>query len=719
MKPVDLHIEGMTCAACSARIEKVLNRIPGAHAEVSLFEHRARVTGLDAEEAIAAVRRAGYDAWPVAAAGGAAAPSTAMSLHDRLRLWMSVAALLPMLGEMAAMLVGHHGLIPVFIQLPLAMLMQGYVAWPFYQSAWRALKAKTANMETLVSIGTLAAFAWSVVMLTAADPVFYFETSIVVIAMVRIGRHLEQRAARQAVDALEKLIHLEPSNVLTLNTDSGQWVETPCERIMPGTQIQVKHNETIALDAVIDSGHSEIDESSLTGESAPVSKGPGEKIFAGCVNLSGTIAATVIAPFHQSRRSQIGERIRSALASRPAIAQLADRIAAIFVPAVLVIALLAFSGHWALAQSLETSLSAAVAVLVVACPCALGLATPAAIAAGMARAAQHSWLFSSAQALQQASEISEVVFDKTGTLTSGRPQLIGLHDSQGSRLGDWPAWLAAAAAAERGAEHPLAGAMLSYAAGREMPRCDAVMSIPGSGIQATVQQPGSSATARIHVGKPSWVAQQAFPVPDINDLHPQASAIDVAIDGQWKGRLWVADALRPDAKAAIELLNQQGLNARILSGDRGPAVARIASALGGLDAMAEKTPEQKAAALDEMKQAGKKVAMVGDGINDAAAMAHAHLGIAMASGANLALKTADLTIASRDPLHATANSLLLARTVMRRVRENLLFAFGFNILAIPLAATGLLSPAIAGAAMGLSSAAVVANSTRLLRWKPL
>jgi P-type Cu+ transporter len=720
LKPVDLHIEGMTCAACSARIEKVINNIPGAHAEVSLLEHRARITGLDVEQAIAAVRRAGYDAWP--ASSHVARPRTALkelSLHDTARLWISIAALAPMLAEMAAMMTGRHGLIPVSLQLALALIMQGYVAWPFYRSAWRALQAKTANMETLVSIGTLSAFAWSVSMLWAADPVFYFETSVVVIAMVRIGRHLEQRAARQALSALEKLIHLEQTNVLAWSADSGQWAVTPCAEVMPGTTIQIGLNETIALDAIIDSGHSEIDESSLTGESAPVAKGPGEKIYAGCMNLSGRLVVTVAVPFSQSRRAQIGEKILSALSSRPAIARLADKIAAVFVPVVLVIASAALVGHLLWGHSMAAALSAAVAVLVVACPCALGLATPAAIAAGMAKAAQHGWLFSNAQALQQASEVSELVFDKTGTLTAGRPQVIAIQDRENSALGDWPEWLSIAAGAERGIEHPLAGALLSYAAGRPLPEPEAVNPIPGYGIEATFGHADSKPSLVAQIGKPSWVAGHVRDAAEVNDLHPDASAVDVAINGHWRGRLWVADALRPDAQAAVALLLQHGLVPQILSGDRAAAVSRIAKALGGLHGVAEKTPEQKSAALVAMALGGKKVAMVGDGINDAAAMAHAHLGVAMASGANLALKTADLTIASKDPLRATANSILLARTVMRRVKENLFFAFGFNILAIPLAALGQLSPAVAGAAMGLSSAAVVANSTRLLRWKPL
>ena len=715
----------MTCAACSARIEKVLNRIPGVHAQVSLLEHRARITGLDPEQAIAAIRRAGYDAWPVAAAAGdAQATARTISFHDQLRLWISVAALMPMLVEMTAMLLGRHGFIPVSIQLPLAIVMQSYVAWPFYKSAWRAVRAKAANMETLVSIGTLAAFIWSLAMLESPQPVFYFETSIVVIAMVRIGRHMEQRAARQALDALEKLIHLEPANVLALSSDGRQWIETPGATIAPGTKIQVKHNEMIGLDAVIDSGHSDIDESSLTGESMPVGKGPGDTIFAGCINLSGRLVATVTASLSQSRRALIGEKILSALSSRPAIAQLADRIAAVFVPAVLMIALASLAGHLLLGHPLSAALSAAVAVLVVACPCALGLATPAAIAAAMARAAQNGWLFAHAQAMQQASEISDVVFDKTGTLTSGRPQLIALHDRHGTPFGDWPAWLSVACAAERGVEHPLAGALLSYAAGRPMPECHDPVQVPGFGIQATVRPENSAQPAVVHVGKPAWIAQHALDAPTIKDIHPEASAIDVAVNGHWQGRLWVADSLRPDAAAAIDLLRKHGFSLHILSGDRQAAVRRVALALGlmqdlgPMQAFAEKTPEQKGAELDALRRAGKKAAMVGDGINDAGAMAHAHLGIAMASGANLALKTADLTISSRDPLRATANALLLARAALRRVRENLFFAFGFNIFAIPLAAAGMLSPSIAGAAMGLSSAAVVANSTRLLRWTP-
>lgn len=707
----------MTCAACSARIEKVLNKIPGVQAQVSLLEHRARITGLDAERSIAAIRRAGYDAWPVAAKDSRPRMGAkALSLHDRLRLWISIAALIPMLAEMAFMISGRHGFVPIGLQLPLALLMQSYVAWPFYHSAWRAFRAKTANMETLVSIGTLAAFFWSASMLGQDNPVFYFETSVVVIAMVRIGRYLEQRATRQALDALEKLIHLEQQNVPVLCVKTNQWVDTHCAHVMPGAKIKIAPSQMIPLDSMIDTGHSDIDESSLTGESVPIVKGPGAKIYAGCLNLSGELTATVTASFSQSRRSQIGERILSALSSRPAIAKLADRIAAVFVPSVLAIALISLLGHLLWGNSGAYALSAAVAVLVVACPCALGLATPAAIAAGMAKAAQHGWLFANAQAMQQAAEVSEVVFDKTGTLTSGRPQLIAIHDREGSRLGDWPHWLAAACAAERGVEHPLAGALLSYAAAREMPISEDITEVPGFGVHATLRE--NNKVIRASVGKPSWITQQIKEMPALNDVHPEASAVDVAIDGQWQGRLWVADSLRPDAQHAIALLTENGLTPTILSGDRAPAVARIAKALGGLHALAEKTPEEKGSELDGLRKAGKRVAMVGDGINDAAAMAHAHLGIAMASGANLALQTADLTISSKDPLGATANSLLLARAVLRRVKENLLFAFGFNILAIPLAAAGMLSPAVAGAAMGLSSAAVVANSTRLLRWKP-
>jgi Cu+-exporting ATPase len=747
MKSVDLHIEGMTCAACSSRIEKVLNKLPGVTASVSLLEHRAQITGLEPDEAIAAIRRAGYDARPVETDGQAfghrqQTSSQTLGTTEQFRLWLSIIALPPMLVEMTGMLLGHGHLIPLTAQWMLATVMQTFVAWPFYQAAWRALRAGSANMETLITLGTVSAYVWSTAVWLAADMaghdgsmVFYFETSIVVLAMVRIGRHLEQKARQRALDALSKLAQLDATPVEVFS--NGQWIMTDPDQIPVGSTIRLGPNQAIHLDAVIAQGQTEIDESSMTGESMPVTKSAGEMIFAGCRNLSNSITATTAQPFHQSRRARIGQQILTALSSRAPIAAMADRVAGVFVPVVLAIAATTLLGHWLFADNLQQAITNAVAVLVVACPCALGLATPAAIATGLARAAQFGWLFRSADALQRAAEIDHVVFDKTGTLTSGRTKLIGFATAistnqyiasgstpdQNSALdvvslesdqpeSPWPQWLADAAGAERGIEHPLAGALLSAAAGRDITDCLDIENTPGQGVTAITN---TTPPRRVHVGRPGWITGAPS---EVEEHYTDVSAIDVWIDQRWTGRLWVADTLRPDAHITIKLLRDQAIDASILSGDRTKAVARIARQLGNVGFIGEQTPEAKARQLDQWRLANKNVAMVGDGVNDAAAMAHAHLGIAMASGATLALETADLTISNVTPLESSAQSLLLAKTVLRRVKENLVFAFGFNALAIPLAATGLLTPVLAGTAMALSSAAVMMNATRLLSWSP-
>ena len=748
MKPIDLHIDGMTCSACSSRIERVLSRIPGVSAEVSLLEHRARITGLSIDDAIAAVRRAGYDAQPLEprqrasghlASTTASAHPTGLLQRVDFRLWVSVVCLPIMLIEMVAMAVGAHGWIHPLLQFALATLMQTFVAWPFYKSALRAITSASPNMETLVSIGTLTAYIWSVFAILGVfsqaelHSGLYFETSVIVIAMVRIGQSLERHARGQALSAIAQLTQLDASPVEYLDENSGQWSERHPDQIAIGALIRINPNQAISLDAVITEGQTEVDESSMTGESMPAVRHVGDTIYAGCVNLSGIITAKVIAGFQQSRRAQIGEKMLSALSSRAPIGALADRVAAIFVPTVLLIAIVTAAVHLAIGNTTAQSISYAVAVLVVACPCALGLATPAAIAAGLARSAQLGWFFRSADALQRAAEIDHVVFDKTGTLTSGRPSLIAIADGdspsdRASRRfqhysldlaapasGPWPNWLAAACAAEQGIEHPLAGAMLSYAAGRFMPRCTAIRHQPGQGVMGEITQ-GPHQGKIIRIGKPQWLLPAQAP-QDLEQLYADASAVDISIDDRWAGRVWVSDSLRTDATTAINRLHQLGLQATIISGDRTLAVKRVSDALGGVHFLAQQSPEDKARQCDQWQREGQHVAMVGDGINDASALAHAHLGVGMASGATLTVESADLTISAGSPILDTIYSLEIAKAVIRRVKENLAFAFIFNIAAIPLAASGLLAPAVAGGAMALSSVAVVSNAVRLLKWK--
>lgn len=725
MKSIDLHIEGMTCAACSSRIERVLNKLPGVHAEVSLLEHRARISGLDSDAAIAAIRRAGYDAWPARTPKGGAGSTTSSKTRQGLqqfRLVASAIGLSMMSVEMLGMLTGHHGIVPVVMQWCVATLMQTIVAWPFYRQAWRAARVGAASMETLISIGTLAAYGWSCVTTLnmvwgsvepGPSPVhtgaLYFETSVVVLAMLTLGRAIEGHARQQALAAIAQLTRLDPTPVQAQQPD-GQWEWVHPERVMAGQEIRLAPNTEVALDGVITQGSTEVDESSLTGESHPVRKVIGETLYAGCTNLTGVVTVKVSAPWNASRRAKMGDRILTALASRAPIAAAADRVASVFVPAILAIALLTFVIMIALTHDVERALVHAIAVLVIACPCALGLATPAAIASGLARAAQHGWLFASADALQRAAEIRHVVFDKTGTLSSGRPVVLATTSPHA-----WPEWLACATATERGIEHPLAGALLSYAAGRPLPDVHEVHVHPGFGVSAQCRVTGQGTPIQVRVGQPGWIS--AAP-PDLKTQHPDASAIDVECNGVWSGRIWLVDVPRPEARAALGVLTDHGIGFEVLSGDRGPAVQRLANALGIGHIHAQQTPEQKAERLEAYAAEHRPTAMVGDGINDASAMAHAHLGVAMASGAGLTLETADVTISSASPLMGVAQSLLLARDVMRRVKENLFFAFAFNTLAIPLAAFGKLSPAIAGAAMAISSALVMINAARLLRWSP-
>jgi P-type Cu+ transporter len=740
LEKIDLHIEGMTCGGCSGRVERALNGLPGVTAHVSLLEHRARISGLNVDAAVAAVRRAGYDAWPID-------PQTQFSISDQTRPrieqfrdGITVIALIPMLIEMGAMMLRQESLIAAPVQLVLATLMQTLVAWPFYRSAVRAVRSGSANMETLVSLGTLSAYLWSVLVMFGLAGLehngashahsLYFEAAVVVLAMVRLGKLLETRARQRALSVLEHLIHLNNDPVRLFKASEDRWQQADPETVPLGSRVQVHPNEMVNLDGEIISGQTEIDESTLTGESQPVTRKAGEKIFAGCFNLSGEIEIKTTAAFSESRRAQIGAQILSALSSRAPIAAFADRVAAIFVPVVLVIAAVTAAAHLLLDHGAQIALQNAVAVLVVACPCALGLATPAAIAAGLGRAAQFGWLFRSADAMQRAAGVNEVIFDKTGTLTSGRPTVVAIDSSAGpislsgqqaqdAPVQAWPDWLAAATAAERGVEHPLAGALFSYAAGRPMPEVSNVINTPGYGVSAAFSAGGQQKT--IAVGKPAWIATlvpDASLIPPLGSAHDEASAVDVVINQEWQGRVWVADTLKQDAPQTIEKLHDEKLSVSILSGDRTPAVRHIAQRLNGIPFQAEQTPEQKTNLLSLMKQQGHRIAMVGDGLNDASAMAQSHLGIAMASGAGLTLQAADLTITNGDRLIGVAQCLAMSRAVMRRVKENLFFAFGFNSLAIPLAAMGYLSPVIAGTAMAASSAAVMLNASRLLAWRP-
>ncbi|MGA1253104.1 MAG: heavy metal translocating P-type ATPase [Burkholderiaceae bacterium] len=797
---IDLQIEGMTCAGCVARVTKALEKIPGARAEVSLIEHRARVTGADLEAAVAAIRRAGYTAGPftgaqpagkaaqrvsqTAAGGkgqqtpqspgllpvtpvspvGPASPvspigpispaSPGLFVGFSQASWESRVAALAlaiMVIEMGGMALGAgHGLVPLWLQALLASLMQFWVGAPIAQRGLRALRHGRASMETLILLGTATAYLWSmglwlgplVLPIFSVDPTVlgivgqgpvYFEASVVVLAMMHLGLQLQDRAQARTLAALAPFLHEASSPVLRLAAQPSDLADPASvlpERLTTCTAQELKSGDHIWLaagaglpcDGIVVGGSSEFDESGLTGESLPVARGVGDRVIGGTRNISEPVLVRVEGNPDQWRQSQLRDQMMSALASRAPIAEWADKVAAIFVPAVAVLAVMNLVVQTLWGTGFAVALERSIALLVIACPCALGLATPMAIATGLARGAQRGWLFRNAASLQKAAELERVVFDKTGTLTEGRPRLVGIAavhlPPRAISPQDFPPWLAAAVAAQEGNPHPLAGAFWSHAAGRAEPQaCQEAQVLPGLGIIA--QTPAG----RVILGKPNWVAHQTGgTIPEgLNTaaagLWPSASQIDIAINGVWQGSVWAQDSVKPDARDAVAALARLGIASALLSGDREGAVRATAeaAAIPLIDTAWGLSPEDKAQRLKQWQSQGQKTAMVGDGINDLAAMAQADLAIALSAGASITLKTADITLTNSQRLLAVAEVIGFCRKVRRRIIENLGFAFGFNLLALPLAASGSLSPAIAGAAMALSSVAVVSNALRLLK----
>jgi len=788
---IDLQIEGMTCAGCVARVTKAVERIPGAHAEVSLLEHRARIYGADLDAAVAAIRRAGYAASPYAppqpprvgshagdtpregtihgeilrgdtarAQEGTAAESVGPEVTTPSHLTggtaalptvVAVIALVVMVFEMGAMIIGGpemsegadalrgthsathgaHGLVPLAIQALLATVMQLWIGAPIAYAGLRSVAHGRASMETLILLGTGTAYLWSMAVWLRGDPgPVYFEASVVVIAMLHLGQKVQARAQARTLAALAPFLQepvvtamrLQDTETALATLQPDRLSAIPASQLRAGDRIWVGPGSRLPCDGRILEGNSEFDEAGLTGESLPAARGVGDRLVGGAINLLAPVILQVEGNPEDWRHARLREQMQSALASRAPIAAWADRVAAVFVPLVAVIAALNLAGQSLWGPGFAVALERTIALLVIACPCALGLATPMAVATGLARAAQHGWLFRSATSLQKAAELTQLVFDKTGTLTEGRPRLVGIASTAMAprpvQAEDFPDWLALATAAQEGNPHPIAGAFWSHAAGRPTPALVAPPAVfLGLGVEAMTAQ------GHVRVGRSTWVAGFVGEPKDTTPPGPQgnhwpgASEIDVAVNGQWAGRLWAADTLKADAAEAITALRAQGLRVSLLSGDRVEAVTPIAHALGFEEeqALASQHPEEKAIQLRRWQQEGQTVGMVGDGMNDVAAMAQADLAIALSAGASLTLKTADVTLTNSQKLLAVPAMLAFAKRVKRRIIENLAFAFGFNLLALPMAAMGLLPPALAGAAMALSSLAVVTNALRLLK----
>lgn len=718
---ITLDIGGMTCAACVSRVEKVLSRVPGVtHAEVNLATERARIatdTPVAAETLTTAVRKAGYDA-TVTIDSPDDTDTSKVASHDQRETTEAIIALIlaaPLFLPMALMAFVPHGgmhlMLPGWAQLLLATPVQFYFGARFYIAGWRAARAFTGNMDLLVALGTSAAFGLSLYEMTIGGEL-YFEASVVVIALVRLGKALETGARHRAINAIRALGKLRPATAHVIR--AGSEVEIKLERVEIGDIAIIRPGERVAVDGRIIEGSSEIDEAHITGESLPVSKHPGDRVTGGSLNGSGLLRVQTTAIGAETVLARMVRLIEDAQAAKPEIQKLVDRVSAIFVPVVLGIAVLTLLAWLFAGAATETAILRAVAVLVIACPCALGLATPTAILAGTGIAARHGILIKDSGVLERAHAVQTVVFDKTGTLTVGKPDLtaiIAIAGTEDEILSD-------AAAVQAGSEHPLARAVLNAATARGLhwPAATDANAIPGLGMRATV------AGRTLLLGKFALVRNLVA-----GDLPERAEALaatgktvswlaEAAPQPRILGLFAFGDTEKPSAAAAIALLAKDGIASIMLTGDNRASAQAIASRLGITQVEADVLPADKSARVAALRSHGG-IAMVGDGINDAPALAAADIGMAMATGTDVAMHAAGITLMRGDLLLVPA-ALDIARRTRAKIRQGLFWAFIYNVIGIPLAALGLLTPTLAGAAMALSSASVVLNALSLRRWRP-
>ncbi|MCL4679919.1 MAG: heavy metal translocating P-type ATPase [Rhodocyclaceae bacterium] len=718
---LDLALSGMTCAACATRIETVLNKLPGVEATVNFASEKASIRfvpgQVDAAALIAAVRRAGYDARESTGDTRAAekARKAAAYRAELRRFWISVALSLPLLAQMGAMFSGEHeDMLPRWLQFALATPVQFWIGWRFYVGAYNALRGGAGNMDVLVALGTSMAWLFSTVV-TALDlhhQHVYFEASASVITLVLMGKLLEARAKAKTSAAIEALIRLQPQTACVLR--DGELVEVPVASLNPGDVFVVRPGESVPVDGEVAEGASSVNEAMLTGESLPVAKNPGDKVFAATVNGEGLIHCRATGVGSHTLLAGIIRMVEQAQGSKAPVQRLADRISAIFVPVVTAIALVAFAGWWIFAGDFTNALVNAVAVLVIACPCALGLATPTAIMVGTGRGAAAGILVKNAEALELAKNVEVLAVDKTGTLTQGKPEVADVVSAGGV---DETELIRLAASLEQGSTHPLAEAIVARAKerGLALAQPSGLQAVAGKGLTAML------AGEDYALGSPAFLAERGVAVPEAL-LAPLAGAgksvVAVSRGLTLLGLVGVADRLRPSSREAVARLQAQGVEVVMLTGDNRATAAAIAREAGIDRYEAEVLPQDKAAAVARLKSGGRRVGMVGDGINDAPALAAADVSFAIGGGSDVALEAADVTLMRSDLLSA-ADAIDLSRATLAKIRQNLFFAFIYNVLGIPLAALGMLNPVIAGAAMAMSSVSVVSNSLLLRRWKPV
>ena len=715
---VRFQIEGMTCQACASRIEKVLNKKDFvAEAGVNFANEEAQVV-FDADKAsvqdiAAIIEKTGFSAKEKTDA----LPQPEQTAHVSWRLWLLFAINVPFLIGMAGMMIGRHDwMLPPVWQFALASVVQLWLAIPFYKSAWASIKGGLANMDVLVTIGTVSIYLYSVYMLFHHRSMghsgmahVYFEAGVMVIGFVSLGKFLEHRTKKSSLNSLGLLLKLTPTQV-NVQRD-GEWKQLPIDQVQIGDLIRANHGERIAADGIIESGSGWADESHLTGESNPEEKKAGGKVLAGALMTEGSVVYRATQLGSQTLLGDMMNALSEAQGSKAPIARVADKAAAVFVPAVVGIALLTFIATWLVKGDWTVALMHAVAVLVIACPCALGLATPAAIMVGMGKAVKHGIWFKDAAAMEEAAHVDAVVLDKTGTLTEGRPQVAAVYCVPDSGF-DEDALYRIAAAVEQNATHPLARAIVSAAQvrGLEIPAAQNAQTVVGAGITAEVEGVGL-----VKAGKLDF-AELRLPENLSDDVWRIASIVAVSVDNKPVGAFALADALKADTAEAIGRLKKHGIDVYIMSGDNQGTVEYVAKQLGIAHAFGNMSPRDKAAEVQKLKAAGKTVAMVGDGINDAPALAAANVSFAMKGGADVAEHTASATLMQHS-VNQLADALLVSQATLKNIKQNLFFAFFYNILGIPLAALGFLNPVIAGAAMAASSVSVLGNALRLKRVK--
>lgn len=717
MQKVSIQIGGMTCQSCASRIEKVLNKkdfvqqagvnFASEEAQIAFDEKQTSV-----EQLIQIIQKTGFSAQ--LKQEQAELPQERKLSWRLILLWLiNVPFFIGMLG----MMMGRHDwMLPPMWQMVLATIVQFGLAIPFYKSAWGSIKGGLANMDVLVSLGTLTIYFYSVFMLfylphmshAHGSANIYFEASVMVLGFVSLGKFLEDRTKKHSLNSLGLLLQLTPKQVHVQR--HGEWQTVPLNQIQVGERLRANQGERIAADGVVEEGSGWCDESHLTGESVPEMKKLGSHVLAGAMVTDGSLVYRSQQLGSQTLLGDMMNALSEAQGSKAPIARFADKVAAVFVPTVIGISLLTFLLTWWLQHDVVTALIHGVAVLVIACPCALGLATPAAIMVGMGKAVKQGIWFKDAAAMEEAAHVNAVVLDKTGTLTEGKPQVVAFWQAQSAVYSEDEIY-ALTAAIEQSATHPLAKALVQAAEmrGVVLPAVQHIQAEVGQGIQGEIEHLGT-----VKVGKPAYCGL-TLPT-DLDPVWQIASVVAVAVNDQPIAAFALADTLKADSQKAIERLKADNIDVYIMSGDNQNVVQYIADQLGIQHALGNMSPRDKASAVKILQENGNVVAMVGDGVNDAPALAAANVSFAMHDGADVAQHSASATLMQHS-VNQLVDALLISRATLKNIKQNLFFAFIYNVLGIPLAALGLLSPVVAGAAMAMSSISVLSNALRLKKVK--